>query len=207
MKSVKCNKCGFVGRTESETCKKCKSVISKSVSQKNTFDKTNQKNPKKPSLTAIIANEPLVVMVGFILPIVMWGIYIAMNVFDFTFTSKYSETEISADDSGWQIFLPIGFTILGLIVTIWRVTYINKFFENGIEITGDITELNFVKDRGNIEYSYLWNGKTFNGYNSIMKNSKTRSLQKGQKISLILNPQKPDQSLPLELYSAVSHNL
>lgn len=201
MKSVKCPKCGFVGWANADTCKKCKSVISQSVSQNDSFDQTVRKNFKKPSLTTIISNEPLIVMVGFLFPIVMWGIYIAMNVFGFTFTSKRSETEISADGTGWQILLPIVFTILGIIVTTWRISYINNFFENGIETTGNIIAINFVKDRGNVEYSYSWKGETFKGYNSIMKNSKTKTLQSGQKISVIFNPQKPDNSLLTELYS------
>lgn len=201
MKSVKCNKCGFVGWADSDTCKKCKSLISNSVSQNTSFNQTNRKNPQKPSLTAIISNEPLVVMVGIILPIVAWGIHIAINVLGVSITSRRSGTQISADDSGWQIFLPIIFTILGIAVTLWRVSYINNLFENGIEITGNITDINFVKDRGNVEYSYSWNGNNFKGCKGIMKNSKTQALQKGQRIPLILDPQKPDESLLVELYS------
>lgn len=200
MKSIKCSKCSFVSSAGSKICKNCKADISEQTFTKSTTS-ASQKNFQKPSLTAIISNDQMVVVVGIILPLVMWGIFIAMNVFGFTFTSKRSETEIMADSSGGQIFLPLGFTIFGLIVTFLRVNYINSIFKNGIQTVGEIMEINFIKDRGSIIYSYSWNGNKFKGYNSVMKNSRTEYFQNGQPISIILNSEKPQQSLPANLYS------
>lgn len=200
MKSIRCSKCSFVSSAGSQICKNCKADISSQTFTKPTTS-TSQRKIQKPSLKAIISNDQLIVLIGIILPVVMWGIYIAMNVFGFTFTSKRSGTEIMADDSGWQIFLPIGFTILGLIVTTLRINHINNIFKNGIQIVGEIIEITFVKDRGSIIYSYNWNGNNFKGYNSVMKNSSTENFQNGQSISIILNSEKPNQSLPANLYT------
>lgn len=201
MKTVKCSNCGFTTWANAETCKKCGSKIIKRESL-GLPRQASMGSINSPSLIKIISNDALTLMFGIILPVMMWVLLIAMQVFGFSFTSKHSGTVVSAgENKNWMFFLPIGFTLLGAALIAWRVSYFKNLFRHGVEVAGEIFQISFTKDRGTVAYTYNWQGKSFKGYHSVMKNFGTADLQTGDLIALVVNPQKPQQSVIKDLFS------
>lgn len=90
------------------------------------------------------------------------------------------------------ICLPIG---------IYRVKQIVNHFKDGHEIKGNITSIFFHKDRGRIEYEYIYEGKKYRSGNAIHANRFVKSLKVGQEVSLILAKENPKKALIKEMYT------
>lgn len=201
MNSIKCPQCGLTNWATAENCKRCQISLS-SIDQSTEIPKirTNQSFPE-PSTFYIIKNDALS-CITIILPIVMWGIYIAVTFFGVSFVSKRTDTVVN-NSEGNPFFLvaPIILSILCLGVLFWRINSIQKIFKSGERVIGRIIDVSFFKDRGRIEYSYSYKRQNFQSGTSIMKNSKTQSYQNGQEILLIIDSTNPNKALIQDLYS------
>jgi hypothetical protein len=201
MNNIKCNNCGFANWATAENCRKCHVTLAESAPS------TSSDNPKslppvirKPSAFQILKNDALSFVV-IILPVVMWGIYIAVTFFGVSFESKRSETVVE-NSGGNPIFLiaPIVLTLLGAGLLSWRISSFNKIFETGERVVGKITGVSFIKDRGRIEFSYRYKRQKFQSGSSIMKNSKTQSYRHGDDVVLIIDSVNPNKVLIQDLY-------
>lgn len=200
MKSIKCNQCGFTGWATDENCKKCNASLKNNVQSPSSFRPLPNLPTQKPSFFQILKNDALS-FIGIILPVVMWGIYIAVTFFGVSFQSKRSDTVI--ENSGANpVFLiaPIVLTILGAAFIFWRISSITKIFENGERVMGKITDISFFKDRGRIEFSYNYQRQSFQSGSSIMKNSKTTGYRNGDEVILIVDSAKPTRVFIQDLY-------
>jgi hypothetical protein len=166
----------------------------------NSTFRPRQSNPD-PSTFQIIKNDALA-CVAIILPVVMWGIYIAVTFFGLSFESKRSGTTVANPDAN-PVFLiaPIVLSLLCGGILSWRLSSIQKLFKSGERVVGRIIDISFFKDRGRIEYSYSYGRQNFQSGTAIMKNSKTKSYQNGQEIMLIINSADPSKALIQDLYT------
>lgn len=153
-----------------------------------------------PSILQIISNDQFTIIMGISLPVILGLIYIAMNIFGFSFTSERSGTTVSGDGSWSQLLIPIVATIIGLLIVVLRVNHFNSTFKNGVVVIGEIMHISLQEDRGTISYTYIWNGDIFEGFNDIVKNSKTISFKKGDKIPIIVNSKRANKSLIKDLF-------
>ncbi len=201
MNSVKCPQCGLTNWATAETCKRCQTLLN-NLDQSDFLPKlkTRQSIPN-PVTFQIIKNDALS-CIAIILPVVMWGIYIAVTYFGVSFGSKRTGTTVTNSD-GNPVFLiaPIILSFLCGGVIFWRLSSIQKLFKSGERVIGKITDISFFKDRGRIEYSYSYGRQNFQSGTAIMKNSKTQSYQNGQEILLVINSANPSKALIQDLYT------
>jgi hypothetical protein len=200
MKSIKCNQCGFTGWATAGNCKRCGAPLTGSAQPSDAFRPKPNLPRQKPSFFQILKNDALS-FIGIILPVVMWGIYIAVTFFGVSLTSKRSGTVIENSDANpFFLIAPIVLTILGAAFIFWRVNSITKIFESGEMVTGKITDISFFKDRGRIEFSYNFQRQNFESGSSIMKNSKTTAYRSGDEVTLIVDSSNPSRVFIQDLY-------
>lgn len=146
------------------------------------------KNNSTTSIVKIIRSDYLATL-AFLSPLVACVFYIV---------SRFSE-KISPSD----IILPVIFLFIsmaGMIILILRVHMIKNLIEDGLETIATITDLSFIRDRGRVDYVYMFQGKKYISGNAIMKNKQTRALQTGQQVVLIVDRDKPKRALIRDLY-------
>jgi hypothetical protein len=210
MKSLKCTQCGLVNFAGVTVCKRCNVALSEaslsSMLPANTAKSAtaaarsgNQSSTIQPSFISIVKNDFLA-FIGIILPVVFWGLFVAVDVFGLSLGRRGREISNSDGDSTF-LYLAIGATILGIALLAWRVVSFQKVFADGQEVVGQITNVSFIKDRGRIDYSYRINGQTYQSGNGIMKNQKTQSFREGDAVELIVVPSNPSRAFVKELYS------
>lgn len=200
MKSIKCNACGLTGWATAENCKRCNAPLADNVPASNAFRPQPNLTVQKPSAFQVLKNDALS-FIGIILPVVMWGIYIAVTFFGVSFESKRSGTVV--ENSGANPFFliaPVVVTFLGAAFIFWRISSITKIFESGERVMGKITDISFFKDRGRIEFSYNYQRQNFQSGSSIMKNSKTTSYRSGDEVILIVDSVNPTRVFIQDLY-------
>jgi len=200
MKSIKCNQCGFTGWATDENCKRCNASLKNNASPPDGFRPNPASPVQTPSFFQILKNDALS-FIGIILPVVMWGIYIAITFFGVSVQSKRSGTVVE-NSNGNPVFLiaPIVITVLGAAFISWRINSITKIFESGERVMGKITDISFFKDRGRIEFSYNYQRQNFQSGSSIMKNSKTTGYRSGDEVILIVDSANPTRVFIQDLY-------
>lgn len=90
--------------------------------------------------------------------------------------------------------------ILSLITMILRLRHIHKAFAEWISATAIVTRVWFYRGRGNISYTFLFEGVEYRSSGAYMSNRLTRRIRKGSEIHIIVNPMKPKSTLIDELF-------
>jgi hypothetical protein len=81
-----------------------------------------------------------------------------------------------------------------------RIARIRRVIADGPACDGTVTRINFVKDRGRVEYEYQFNGETYEAGNAIWKNRETEAIRPGQRVELIVDPSRPSRAFLASLY-------
>jgi hypothetical protein len=200
MNSIKCRQCGFTNWATAENCKKCNSLLGSNFQETNSSVPKLIQNNQTPSFFQVIKNDFLSFL-AIILPIVGWGIYIAVAFFGISFTNRRSGTVVGGSGDNFVfIIIALVFTILGISLLHWRVSSIQNIFKSGERVMGKITNISFFKDRGRIEFSYNYSRQNFQNGSAIMKNSKTQSYRNGDEVVLIVDSNDPNRVLIQDLY-------
>ena len=211
MSSLKCSKCGLVNFAGSDACKRCQSSLSNAQSSAS-YEQTSVTSPNKPRVRSV-TNTPTVhpssvsivkndygALMGFIMPLVLWSMFIATNVFGFSLSRRgRAPIESNSTDSTFLYIAIVG-TVVGIALLVWRIYSFQQTFSNGEKTVGRITSVSFFKDRGRIEYSYNLKGQTYQSGNAIMKNKKTQSFRDGDEIELIVDRLNPKRAFIKTLY-------
>jgi len=208
MSSLKCPKCGLVNFAGSTICKRCQSSLSnvqssgsnQPISVKPRVRSAMNTPSVKPSFVSIVKND-YGALIGFILPLVLWAMFIATNVFGFSLSRRgRAAIEPNSTDSTF-LYIAIAGTVVGIALLAWRFYSFQQTFANGENAVGRITSVSFFKDRGRIEYSYNLKGQTYKSGNAIMKNKKTQLFRDGDEIELIVDRLNPNRAFIKTLYS------
>lgn len=96
-------------------------------------------------------------------------------------------------------------TPIGLATFYWRYNLIVSTFVNGVEITGQVTEINIYSNGKNnrdyiIHYEYEFNGQPHQYRNRVKKNSHAQKLRQGQTVNLLAHPKTPHIAFIKEIY-------
>lgn len=143
---------------------------------------------KQPSLIKILTIDYFAFM-ACLFPIVIW-------VFYFVFINMQKV------DSG-DYTLPVIFgaiTILALAVIAWRVREILSIFDDGLEAQAVIGKVFFFRDRGQVDYSYTFQGQNYVGGNVLHKVKQTQALAAGQQVTVMVDRNNPQKAYLRDLY-------
>jgi hypothetical protein len=81
-----------------------------------------------------------------------------------------------------------------------RITRIRDGLRRGQRIPATVASIWFHKDRGRLEYVYTYGSERKAGV-AINKNADTAALAVGDRIDIVLDPQRPDSPLVVGLYA------
>jgi hypothetical protein len=143
---------------------------------------------RQPSLLKIILVDYLS-FISVMVPLVTWAFYLYL---------LFSKRE---DVSG-SVYLAIfgAITVAALICLVWRIALINSTFAEGMEVPATITRIFFYRDRGSIYFNYTFMGEQVKCRNSVMKWKKTRELESGMEIIVMVEQNHPKRAIIRDLY-------
>ena len=141
-----------------------------------------------PSLLKILKIDYLAFL-GLWFPIIIWAIYIVLLLLNKT----------NPSDTGLLIAYAV-ITVLGILVLGWRIQLYYSVFDDGIEAMATISNISFFRDRGRIDYAYLFQGQKFMSGNAVMKTKETRSIQIGDQVVLVVDRNHPKRAFIRDLF-------
>src|SRR4030095_7883572 len=148
----------------------------------------------KPSIVRIIQSDYLALL-GILVPVVSLILYISVAYFGYFPGLRGHDPIQGSDGAPLFFYLFIGGLVIGVPLAIWRIRTIQQMFSTGIEVTGQIKDIFFHRDRGTVQYSYKYQGQEFLSGNAIMKTSQTQKLRPGDQVVLLINPEEPRRAL------------
>jgi hypothetical protein len=111
------------------------------------------------------------------------------------------ERFIKADST--PTFLPpvLVATTLGIVVFLWRYWMVASLYSYGLDTPATVHEIGFYRDRGRISYVYSFQGQKYVSGSRIMKTKRTRSIQIGDQVNILVDPNDPKRALIRDLYT------
>lgn len=151
----------------------------------------------KPSLQKILSGDYLAILSG-LFPIVMWLLFI--DSLTIAVIQKLLGKGINDNDPAIFMWIAICTTILFVPIFYYRIQSIYLHFRTAIEVEGIITRIVRYKDRGRIEFDYIYEDQAYHAGNAIHRNKFTRSLKERDAIILAVSPTNPQKALIKGLY-------
>lgn len=140
----------------------------------------------RPSLFWVIRTDYLSNL-AFLFPLVMWGI-VAFGYFQ-------------GDPVSQNYFLTVvGFTVAGVLLLSWRYLTILRVFTDGQSAAATIDGVGFFRGRGQINYVYTFQGEKYLGRNIVSRNGRTKRLEPGDKVTVLVDSNNPKRAYIRELY-------
>ena len=143
---------------------------------------------RQPSLLKIVTID-YIAFLGWLFPIVMWGIYVVLIFLGNVKTNDFT--------------LPIIFAVISVValaILMWRIQVFNTVFSDGIESTATINNVSFFRDRGRVDYVYTYQGQKYVSGNAIHKVKQTLALKAGEQVVLMVDRNNPKRAFIRDLY-------
>ena len=101
-----------------------------------------------------------------------------------------------------SIFLLVAFngTFIGLGFLFQRFLLVRRALLKGKQVRGKISEVALIRDRGRVEYIYIYQHKEYRSSVSIHRNQRTKALRKGEQVVLFVDPRRPRIAFIRDLY-------
>lgn len=150
----------------------------------------------------ITLTDPLSLLFA-IFPLILFIMGIVPFIFgDISISRGFWRPKMELNQSiGFSLLLISNYLFIpSFIIYVWRVLFMkNILFEQ--EITkGEITEINFKKDRGFVRFTYNVNSKQLSGINYIMKNRITSSFKAGDRVYIAFRKLHPEKAFIKSFY-------
>ena len=148
-----------------------------------------------PSVVRVVLSD-YVALLALIGVVVTWALHIlAAN--GVIFTSRWSDTELTG---GGFLEIAIIATAVLLPLFAYRIYAFIAIFKRGLLCKAEISDISFFKDRGRVEFKYTLHGKGYSTGTRIMKNARTRALNVGQEVDIVVHPEKRSRAFIVDLY-------
>ncbi|MEW6607446.1 MAG: DUF3592 domain-containing protein [bacterium] len=86
------------------------------------------------------------------------------------------------------------------ILFMLRMSIIHNIINHWTEVEATVINKWYIRDRGRIEYQYQYQGESITSGWAIMINKVNRQVEKGMVVKVLINPDKPKQSLVLSFF-------
>ena len=81
------------------------------------------------------------------------------------------------------------------------MSFFKKMFEKGVEVEAVIKDIWFYKDRGRVEYNYVYKDNVYDTGNAVLKTKILKSLKKNDKVIVHVQPSKSNKAIIRDLYT------
>lgn len=143
---------------------------------------------KHPSIIKII-NTDYIAFIAFLFPVVIWIFYFVLML-----TNKINLTD-------WELLSVYAvITFIAVITLVWRIHLFNTIFDDGIEALATISNVSFFRDRGRIEYIYLFQGQKYSSGIAVRKTKHTSAVNSGQPAVIMIDRNLPKRAIIRDLF-------
>ncbi len=154
-----------------------------------------QQLPPRPSIRQILWTDYTAFFVALI-PIVIWIVFLAW-VPDWR---RDNHPVISPQLRPFVLYFNLVLTVVTLVILFRRVRLLLKVFRDGAQVRGRITSFSMRRDRGQVEYIYIFDRDEYRSGVAVHRNKQTLALKVGDRVILMVDPDRPQRAFIRDLY-------
>jgi hypothetical protein len=133
-----------------------------------------------------------------LVPLVAWIVYIAWAP-DWRGNGPVLKPEARPLFLGLAVLA----TSVSLIILATRIFLFLRIFREGKLVHGKILQVELRRDRGKVEYTYIYNHQEIFSRADLHRNAQTKALQVGEQVMLFVDPKKPSRAFIRDLYRRI----
>ncbi len=146
---------------------------------------------RSPSFFSLIQGDYWALL-AVIFPVVGWGLFI--------YNRFIAAGPDRVEAASFFLNMAIVATVVGIPLLVWRLRSFQAHFARGVEVTGRVIAIGFRRDRGRVQYTYTYQGQSYQGANALHKTRKTQGIQPGDEVTLLVDPDNPKRALIRDIY-------
>ena len=131
-----------------------------------------------------------------LIPIVAWIVFLAWAP-DWR---RDGHPILNPELASFALALNVILTVVPMVILVRRIALIIRVLRDGTQVRGRISEIFIQRDRGRVEYVYLFGKEEYRTSVSIHRNKQTLALKKGDRVVLMVDPNRPEQAFIRDLY-------
>lgn len=148
-----------------------------------------------PALPRIVQQD-YVALLSVLGPAALWFLYLTVDVLGFA----RRPPPPGAEATPFFLYVAPVATVLGLAGLVARVRGVRRLFREGLEVEGRITAVQFMKDRGRVDFVYVHAGQEHASWRALHRTERTEALRQGQAVVVLVDPARPTSALLRDLY-------
>jgi hypothetical protein len=147
-----------------------------------------------PTLTSIVWTDYTAFFQAAII-VVVWIIYIA-------WVPKWTARGpiIAPWMAPYILYFAIFMTLIGLTIITWRVILLRRIFRGGEQVQGKIIAFSMRRDRGRVDYGYIYKGVEYQCRASVHRTMLTNKLKAGERVTLVVDRKNPKHAYIQHIY-------
>ena len=128
---------------------------------------------------------------SFVSIVTVWGLFILFKILNWNLR-----------DEMFYVIFSGGVTVVGLAIIAWRVLDVRRIFAVGEEVRANVLKSDFFRDRGQVVVEYNPRGEKDKRRATchLHTNRRTRAIKPGDWVTLLVNPDKPKQTVIKNAY-------
>jgi len=150
-------------------------------------------NTRLPSIIQIISIDYLAITMA-VVPIALWALLGVVYIMPAALDGK------PVDLSSFLILLLLALTAFCWLALAWRVSKIRAVFAAGIHVKGIITGIWFFRNRGQMCFSYNYQGSIHDARMTLVKNQRSLALKEGAMLELLVDPDNAERTFLQDLF-------
>ena len=150
--------------------------------------------PPSPSLKQILWTD-YAAFINAVLLVMIWAVFIAWVP-----AWRASGPIMSPAVAPYYLAFCLLVSVISLTMLVYRVLLLRKIFLQGDQVRGRITKIDIRRDRGKVEYKYIYQGEERRAGAGIHRTKQTLALKKNTWVTLMVDPSNPKNAFIRDIY-------
>lgn len=133
-------------------------------------------------------------------PIALWAITGLLAAIDYRAVWRQGSTGTISGSTQAVFYIAVLLSLICIPLVFLRLKIFWTIWRGGLEIPGKITQTLFQRDRGQIFFTYRHKEYEYKARIVVHKTRLTKTLEKDQKVTLVILPKDPKQVFIRDLY-------
>jgi len=151
--------------------------------------------PEIPGIAAILGMDHTAAL-AFIGPLAGWLLAALISLIP---TVRPVLTSSGSQGPGF-LFIVIFATVVGWAIALMRVYSIRSLFNRGIPALGQVCSCRSYRTGVHVDYRYAYHGRPYQASAELLANERSRQIQVGDSVGLVVDPARPNIALIRDLY-------
>ena len=133
-------------------------------------------------------------------PVVLWGITGILAALDYRAVWQQDRGGVISGTTQAVFYVALFLSLICVPLVILRLKIFWSIWKDGLEIPGKITQTLFLRDRGQIFFTYRYKEYEYKARIVVHKTRQTISVRKDEKVMLVILPKDPKQVFIRDFY-------